>query len=302
MTPRDFEQHGIRPLRRAFEPLDADTAHTLPLASAGLPPDAALIAFERGGQRRCLAARALAWHHAAQGVLGGAPFVVGLCGDCNTAVGLTPVLDGVTHHFHAVGMRHDLAALGDRESGSLWDLLTGECIGGPLTGRRLPFWPVEMTTVAGELAAHPDALLLRAPDAETAVQFPGRKRQTDGWCFEERPSKRRRRNAAADIDPRLPPRAFGLAVYDAARRARFYPLDALPPSGALDDRWPDGRGLRLTRNAAGLPDAVWQDDGTRPMQAVTRWAPFAAAYPAADIFGGAQTSVWRRLRALFGRR
>jgi hypothetical protein len=47
------------------------------------------------------------------------------------------VVNGKTHHFAARGLYNGLSFNGDRESGSFWDHITGECVHGPLKGYRL---------------------------------------------------------------------------------------------------------------------------------------------------------------------
>ncbi|MEZ4380813.1 MAG: DUF3179 domain-containing (seleno)protein [Nannocystaceae bacterium] len=47
-----------------------------PLASAGLKPKESLIIVERGGARRALSLRQVAFHHVAQGELAGEPYAV----------------------------------------------------------------------------------------------------------------------------------------------------------------------------------------------------------------------------------
>ena len=48
----------------------------VPLSSLNLPPDLELIIFTRGGLTRALVAREMAFHHVAQGELGGQPYLV----------------------------------------------------------------------------------------------------------------------------------------------------------------------------------------------------------------------------------
>ena len=47
-----------------------------PLAAAGLGPDTDLIVIERGSEARAFTVRQMAYHHLAQGVLGGEPYVL----------------------------------------------------------------------------------------------------------------------------------------------------------------------------------------------------------------------------------
>lgn len=50
--------------------------HGLPLLQVVLHPDEELIVFERGGMRRVLLAREMAYHHVAQGELAGEPYLI----------------------------------------------------------------------------------------------------------------------------------------------------------------------------------------------------------------------------------
>jgi hypothetical protein len=61
--------------RFAFEPFQVP-AQGAPLSSLNLPPDLELIAIHRGGAKRALVAREMAYHHVAQGELDGQPYMV----------------------------------------------------------------------------------------------------------------------------------------------------------------------------------------------------------------------------------
>ena len=50
-----------------------------------------------------------------------------------------------------------MVLIGDRETGSWWDHITGECVDGKLAGKRLPVSPLLHSTAASALAAHPNA-------------------------------------------------------------------------------------------------------------------------------------------------
>jgi hypothetical protein len=68
-------------------------------------------------------------------------------------------VDDKIHHFGAVGLANGLAIFGDAETGTMWDHFTGEAFAGPLKGRQLEVWPVNMTTVAAALEHYPDLKL-----------------------------------------------------------------------------------------------------------------------------------------------
>jgi len=59
----------------AFEPFRVPAEGTF-LANIDLPVDLELITFSRGGEARALVAREMAYHHVAQGELGGQPYLV----------------------------------------------------------------------------------------------------------------------------------------------------------------------------------------------------------------------------------
>jgi hypothetical protein len=59
----------------AFPPFQVPTQGTL-LSSLNLPADLELIVFTRGGSTRALIAPEMAFHHVAQGDLGGQPYLV----------------------------------------------------------------------------------------------------------------------------------------------------------------------------------------------------------------------------------
>jgi len=59
----------------AFEPFQVPLKGTS-LSTLNLPPDLELIVFTRGGMRRALIAREMAFHHVAQGELAGQPYLV----------------------------------------------------------------------------------------------------------------------------------------------------------------------------------------------------------------------------------
>ena len=59
----------------AFPPFQVPERGVL-LSSLNLPADLELILFSRGGLTRTLVAREMAFHHVAQGELGGQPYLV----------------------------------------------------------------------------------------------------------------------------------------------------------------------------------------------------------------------------------
>jgi len=281
--------HSNRRLKeRPFPPFLPNPTHEIVLRNAGLPDQTEVLSFERNGERRSLLKSDMVYHHVAQGSLANEPYLITFCGMCNSGIGLTPLVHGRQHHFMAAGMTNGMAFLCDIESGSYWDHITGECFEGSLTGAQVPFWSIEQTTVVGELAAHAGAILLKSNN----VPAPKRDRswlrkvlQKVLYFQKESFSPNAVRSMSRPIDDRLPSHMLGLGVMDLAHQAKFYPVDAIPYGGQIEDRWQE-RPLIVARPAAtnGVPSAQWADSGTRPMQSVIRWYGFAFTYPNCAIY------------------
>ena len=176
------------------------------LESARLRPSTLLLMAERNGERRAFLLSEMAYHHVAEGELGGEPFAVALCAPCHIAVGLNPIFNGRHLHFSAGGVSEAMLMLVDDETQTCWRAATGEALHGPLAGSRLETWPVAITTVREALKGDPELLLSR-----TRINpFTPRKRMVTGVQEEERSAEGRvgRRRAAV---PALYPRVQSLA-------------------------------------------------------------------------------------------
>jgi len=66
-----IQQKGSR-----FKPFRPAEKHAVPLAAQNLEGGAELLAFERGGKRRCVLVSQAIYHHLIQGELGGQPYLV----------------------------------------------------------------------------------------------------------------------------------------------------------------------------------------------------------------------------------
>ena len=242
------------------------------LDAAALSPGTALLAFTRGGERRALLLREMAYHHLAQGEVGGEPAMVSFCVICNTGVGMTPVVAGAVHHFSAGGLYNGLVLLIDDETGTYWDHITGRAVHGPLKGARLETWGIELETAASAAARAPETRLSRSRRHPVLAWLLGVARGI--WGVLGRPPPFFPATMAA-VDPRLPQMTMGLGVV--AGEARFYPLRAI--GDGIDDAW-HGRRLRVALGPGDrIPRAVWADDGTRPLQLFSRWYGFVLTYP-----------------------
>jgi len=224
------------------------------------------------------------------------------------------MVDGEVHHFAARGLYNGLVLLGDEETGSLWDHVTGKCVYGPLEGRQLATFPLKHMTVEHALMAY--------PDAEFALS-----KQTFKQSLMSTIMNRGRRSKRGVLPPtfqktmgeedlRRPRMEMGLGVWTDNTR-RYYPMSTLQAAdGALIDVL-DGLNLLVYIDPSSfVPAAIfttatqchWSgeilhlDTGEKveggrlfgvdgiarteqqPMQLFTRWYGFAYTFPGCDIF------------------
>ena len=115
--------------------------------------------------------------------------------------------------------------MGDEETESLWDHITGECFEGPMAGERLAFWPVQISNVAAELNLAHNTQLLRSPNHSLSFQV-----TTKGSKLLSHRNKgtvlmpQFRRSMNGEIDPRLPKGEQGLDLITDDNASRFRPM------------------------------------------------------------------------------
>lgn len=147
---------------------------------------------------------------------------------------MIPIVDGEVHHFRSKGNYDGVTVLGDDETGTLWDHISGEAVYGPLAGRRLEVFNLRHTTVGATLTAYPDihvAISDRPIRGRGALTTESDQTVRLGDAF----------FATMEAeDTRRPTMEIGLGLW-AGERARYYPLDTVRElGGALVDTF-DGR-------------------------------------------------------------
>ncbi len=141
--------------------IDNPSHESIAAAGEWLDDRAPVIALEVNGQARAYPLAILMWHEIVNDELGGVPVVVTFCPLCNTALVFERELDGVVYDFGTTGnLRFSDLVMYDRQTESWWQQATGEAIVGVLTGRRLPFVPAQVISLADFAAHHPQADVL----------------------------------------------------------------------------------------------------------------------------------------------
>ncbi len=224
---------------------------------------------------------------------------------------MIPIIDGEVHHFRARGLYDGLSLLGDEETGSLWNHITGESVHGTLRGESLPVFNLLHTNVEQTLKAHPDievAISERPVRGRGGMMAPG-----SGRTRQLRPGFRA---TIAEEDTRRPTMELGLGIWVGSEQ-RYYPMELVGELGgaALDKL--DGRSVvvymepesftlaalyadasSVTPTDAGLDlggvgvlrgGVLYDSNGQRreierPLQLFTRWYGFALTFPGTTIY------------------
>ncbi len=222
---------------------------------------------------------------------------------------MTPVINSRTQHFEFGGVYNSLVLLRDRETGSLWDHITGKCVYGPLKGSQLPISNLLHMNVSQALAIYPDIQIaisnLELKPSKWSPQNEETATMTEGL-----------RNTMGVEDRRRPTMDIGLGVWTGATH-RYYPMEnILAHDRAIIDEL-EGRQLlvyiepsfnapaalytqatsctwegdelhlntgEVIRSATLLDTNGERQDIQRPLQLFTRWYGFAITFPGCEIY------------------
>jgi hypothetical protein len=211
-----------------------------------------------------------------------------------------------------------MSLMGDHQTGSYWDHITGECLHGPLKGRQLTLAPLRHMRADQALAQFPDARIARSrlllpfgmiDGVMKLLQRLGKGRfLPPGFA-----------GSMGEEDPRRPRLDMGLGVWS-GRVSRYYPLDLLKArAGVLIDRFDDRMILVYLDPVSGTPtplfadvqQAEWDGDELRmdsgatirngklydayhaelpvaqPLHLFSRWYGFSLTFPKCEIYGDA---------------
>ncbi|MCL4267110.1 MAG: DUF3179 domain-containing protein [Anaerolineae bacterium] len=140
--------------------LDNPTMLT-PAEATYLQPEDTVFGLSFNGDARAYPLRIMDWHEMANDVVGGIPVSLAYCTLCGAAVAYDGrASNGNTYTFGSSGLLYRSNKLMyDRQTGTLWNQLTGEPVLGTLAAEdvRLDILPVVLTTWADWLAQHPDS-------------------------------------------------------------------------------------------------------------------------------------------------
>lgn len=258
--------------------------HGTPLAEItpdDVADDADLVILERDGDARALLLSEMSYHHVAEGSLGGRPIALAYCVVCESAVALTPVVDGRALHVSAGGLSNGVMLMRDDETGTYWNFFTGEGLTGPLAGRSMETIPVVRMRLAEARATRPQLELVRA-----GTSLYGRLWSRGVASITRTPSGYMPGFFLRSFDHHDERRVeleLGLGVV-ADGCARFYPACEIAKRGGPFLDRVGATTVRVAPDAQGVARAELVDAGTEPFYVWGRWYGFAASFPGCDVW------------------
>jgi len=138
-------------------------------------------------------------------------------------------VEGRVLHFHLAGINNQNFIMRDEETGSWWQQISGECVLGPLKGRRLKLFDHDELTYATWKREGDGGRVLR-PDPKLLVA--GTYAPAD---WESRMQRVPVATTLADPNAVLPARTLVVGV-EAGGAAKAYPMDALAKQNPIIDQ------------------------------------------------------------------
>lgn len=195
---------------------------------------------------------------------------------------MVPIIDGDVYHFGPRGLYNGLLLMGDDETGSYWDHMTGVCVHGPLKGKRMSVRPIRHVKVEEALENWPNLpVALSKPSLHMRLWSPVLE-----WIHKWAILPPGFKNTMGKPDERLPQMTSGLGLISSEIQ-RFYPVDTIRKAGGeIRDEW-KGREVRIRLDPNNHPRAVYADgeEGEVPMQLFSRWYGFSFTYPECEVYG-----------------
>jgi uncharacterized protein DUF3179 len=207
-------------------------------------------------------------------------------------------VDGRRLRFHLTGINNQNFLLGDEQTGSWWQQVTGEAIFGPLKGRRLDLVPYDEISFAAWKREHPNGRVLRPHDSAPWRQF------SQNW--EAETARTPVVTPARAGDP-LQPRDVVVGVR-LGGAARAYPLEALQRQSPVQDAVggvpvllavaEDGRSVRAFERAVdGRPLSFFARPGA-PLRLVDAETGSEWSFAGEAVAGPLQGKKLARVQAL----
>ena len=157
----------------------------------------------------------------------------------------------------------------DHETETFWEQMSGRGVIGPLTGKRLKWLPIEITTWGEWKKKHRNTTVLKPV-------FTGHRYRAMNRAYRRyRDGGRRRYPIHVEVDPTYK-EMERVIIVDRGKGARCYPFKELS-KGVTEDG-----GLRLTRTGDSV--VVTTGDGKRVAHMTGFWFAWCAYYPKGTVY------------------
>ena len=197
---------------------------------------------------------------------------------------MTPIVNGRLYQFAAYGLYDGLFLMGDHETISYWNHITGECLYGELKGAQLTTGMLHYLTASQTVAAYPEAQIAISTTLKWWQRlFSHFQRWTTGRDQGFLPPGFS--GTMGQADSRRSEMDMGLGVWS-EQIHRYYPLNTIQKEadGLIDEL--NGRSIKISIDPiSNTPTAIYQEtDAAKPNQLFTRWYGFAYTFPHCEIY------------------
>ncbi len=229
----EIERLKNKQLGSVFKPLYVDQYSEVKVefSNGNIKEDTELIILEVDSTHLAFSKHRMAFHHIAQGYINETPFMLTFCVICNSGMIMNPVFNSQMLNFHIAGAYNGMLLMSDKETGSYWDHITGECISGEYKGSQLELLQSHKILTAKEVVdLYPDCLYGKEKMnffQKLFAKFANWKANTMGKGFLPPGFKE---SIPLNIDNRLPKMVMGLGVWR-GKESKFYPSHVIKENG-----------------------------------------------------------------------
>ncbi len=215
--------------------------------------------------------RLLIPHHLINDEINGHPVLISWCALCVSGIAYDRRVDGQPLTFKVGGVWNRNMVILDERTGSVWQQDTGECLAGPMSGKRLQMLAAELTTWGAYREENPGTLLMDGPPgAPDGIM----KRDSMYKMFQM--TRRFTTPGLTRLDRRLDPHAEVAGItMDGVTKA--YPIESLMETGSLTDTV-GASTVTLSVTPGGAVRAV-DEHGNPILVRREWWVGFSTLYP-----------------------
>lgn len=227
----------------------------------------------------------LAYHHLAEGILGKTPFLITFCPVCNSGMLMNRTVDDEILEFYVSGVYRGTMIMCDKQTNSYWDHITGICLGGFYTGKKLEIIGSQDISTAEESLWNSPDMNIAIPRFSLLEKF--FTKFQNGHVWRKVPEGKFYpgfKDSFEFEDTRRPEKELGLGIFENGK-AKFYPLDSIKKEKIIIDEFQEQSiTIKIDQNL-GIPKANFElRTNEKPKQLFLRWYGFAQTFKDCEIY------------------